>query len=1229
MNRDNKQTYTFRGNLSEYPHRGNFIVDKKTTTWIADFNIDTGEKHKEPPHVDGHIYDRKNNLIEKIKYPLDDNPQWDTMRRQSEAYRKTQEKNNSNASQNFKDSVKTSGLTESYNANHPESQIENPGQKGSPTGGVESYVGIIKGLLNSTAHLFEQEHWFAFKGEDGRPPFTEGELQQIIRELAYAIYVHDTVPFFSLHFNSNGTMYPVIHHAYENTLVGRVISMLDYFMKGYLNGGFFNEENIDNWNEALNYDGLNSKFIAMHQYCVDKLPNSKYISLRHMMDLYHINQYQKELGEAGESIMAKNKFQISFRIIAKQDGIEKVDRLFVFTPAFEVQYTIEIQDSGYQAYIAEHKAKHGEVPAEMKMLEQLCTQVARDIETTMPKLPICRDYFHMLGVINALSYYFKTLKLMKKVPLLPRAEPAKTTCCPSIFPPLPVEHLKAIKIPFDLAKIAAKLNPELKQQLNQAIAKQIGREAINIPGINIPGYLTTDLITAFKAALPLDFLIPADAIILGMIKNIFDLLWDKLKVLKPQLHLAYSRLAEVDLEELTSMQQIKAKEDKALESLEAQRRELLQKMSKSEEENLEEMQNQAKQSYGYRYNYMMENLIKNQAQQHWQKQRSKLEALIQEEKNSEKREAENERNRIKGVGAQLRQVYKAAIDKLVIMINTPLNSKELTEEVSFKLSGRQRIVKVQTEAERINEEQWLTVKIHGGCGLNLSNQVAVATPVAEQLFNISYQNMQDAIQEKWLATTHQNSTYYSFKLPIANFFAADNSDYEWLGNSLIKDVRLTNEADAELQAAISLQDTPQIQQLLKTGKIDTKAYNEEGRTALHLAVLSNDLASVTALIKDGFNVSQGDKDGLTALHLAAQLGYVDIAEKLSQAQATALEMQTKHKATALYLAVQHGQFEVVKLLVGYGANVNTPIHNSLFPLYIAIYNEHYAIASFLLSTSKVDPQAKVTDESTALHLAVQLDLADLVEQMFKLGFNIAAKRRDGMSPLHLAVKNGNLAIATALIDAVKIVTAKDPKRKITHSSLVNQTTNSGLTPLHIACEQGDIAMAELLLKNGANPNLITVDEKNALIHAIEAGQHQLALMMIPLTDLHAVNGDKDTVLMLACQYNLMDLAYLLVETNKFKISQLDSNGWGYIHYLARRSDITHLEILLKKQPRLFTETTQNGLTILDIALMHGHTTLVSELQLQQLIKTVDYFRVLPNGWNYIQLAARHGLIDVV
>ena len=104
---------------------------------------------------------------------------------------------------------------------------------------------------------------------DGKPPFTDEELKQLIREIAIGIYEHDEVPFFSLHFNADGTLYPVIHPVYQNTLVGRVIGMLDYMMKGYLNGGTFEERFALGWEKFPTREekALSSELISLKEYC--------------------------------------------------------------------------------------------------------------------------------------------------------------------------------------------------------------------------------------------------------------------------------------------------------------------------------------------------------------------------------------------------------------------------------------------------------------------------------------------------------------------------------------------------------------------------------------------------------------------------------------------------------------------------------------------------------------------------------------------------------------------------------------------------------------------------------------------------------------------------------------------------------------------------------------------------------------------------------------------------
>ena len=121
--------------------------------------------------------------------------------------------------------------------------------------------------------------------------------QQMLRELTLGIYVHDTIPFFSLHFNADSNMYSVIHPAYQNTLVGRVISMLDYYMKGFLNGASFYEEFVQQWqtSKTQNPALLKSKLIDLHAYCQEHLGiEQHYYSIRELIDIFKEQQKQEK-----------------------------------------------------------------------------------------------------------------------------------------------------------------------------------------------------------------------------------------------------------------------------------------------------------------------------------------------------------------------------------------------------------------------------------------------------------------------------------------------------------------------------------------------------------------------------------------------------------------------------------------------------------------------------------------------------------------------------------------------------------------------------------------------------------------------------------------------------------------------------------------------------------------------------------------------------------------------
>ena len=373
-------------------------------------------------------------------------------------------------------------------------------------GGVGNDVGIIEGLFKTTQDLEENLHYFYIPSADGKVPFSQNELQQILRELALGIYVHETIPFFSLHFNSDTNMYPVIHPVYEHTLVGRVISLLDYYMKGFLNGGFFDELFLKDWQKFKSQD-LKMKCIDIHNYCKKNLGNDvEYLSVREMIDncKKNISSLEKAaskgretleafvksrgFGEAGKLLFDEflgkpdppifsdySGFRSSFRIIAKQNSIKKSGNIFELDGDFDVFYTIE-PDPSYEEALQKYRYEYGCDPPGYLRLVHAYELMVYQIRTVMPKLPLFSELFEQLKVINFLCYYLKTLKKSQKIPVFSRKELDTTLGCIPLFPHLPIRKMRTEKVEINFGKIFEKMALPSRQKLEKYLFSTEGRE---------------------------------------------------------------------------------------------------------------------------------------------------------------------------------------------------------------------------------------------------------------------------------------------------------------------------------------------------------------------------------------------------------------------------------------------------------------------------------------------------------------------------------------------------------------------------------------------------------------------------------------------------------------------------------------------------------------------------------------------------------------------------------
>ncbi|XP_045619164.2 KN motif and ankyrin repeat domains 1 isoform X2 [Procambarus clarkii] len=161
-----------------------------------------------------------------------------------------------------------------------------------------------------------------------------------------------------------------------------------------------------------------------------------------------------------------------------------------------------------------------------------------------------------------------------------------------------------------------------------------------------------------------------------------------------------------------------------------------------------------------------------------------------------------------------------------------------------------------------------------------------------------------------------------------------------------------------------------------------------GNTAMHYAVSHGNFDVVSILLDSKVcNINHQNKAGYTATML------VSLAQIRSEAHASVVQRlfqlgdvnikASQHGQTALMLAVSHGRLDMVRMLVGAGAEINIQDEDGSTALMCAAEHGHLAIVKFLLVQPDTDPTLMDNDGSTALTIAVEAGNKDVGVLLYK------------------------------------------------------------------------------------------------------------------------------------------------------------------------------------------------------------------------------------------------------
>ncbi len=248
------------------------------------------------------------------------------------------------------------------------------------------------------------------------------------------------------------------------------------------------------------------------------------------------------------------------------------------------------------------------------------------------------------------------------------------------------------------------------------------------------------------------------------------------------------------------------------------------------------------------------------------------------------------------------------------------------------------------------------------------------------------------------------------------------------------------------------------------------------RQSFREAAEQGDVQTLRRLIEDGVSIDAVDDDGQTALCLALRSEQVEAASLLIRAGAD-VNTQGSNWGVPLMIAARLGQTDIVRMLIERGADVNASLSTGWTPLLMAARFGHTEIARMLLDAgAKTD--ARTREEMTPLLFAVLHGFPEIERMLTNRGVKpdifaeamrgdaeeVAARLQKSPHLAHEKVGNLTLLHWAAYCDHL------DVGRVLLDCGADVNAVSEVAPPLHWAVRKNHVEFARLLLSHGAAVN---------------------------------------------------------------------------------------------------------------------------------------------------------------
>ena len=346
--------------------------------------------------------------------------------------------------------------------------------------------------------------------------------------------------------------------------------------------------------------------------------------------------------------------------------------------------------------------------------------------------------------------------------------------------------------------------------------------------------------------------------------------------------------------------------------------------------------------------------------------------------------------------------------------------------------------------------------------------------------------------------------------------------------------------------------------------------NKDGMTLLHLACRGGHKWTAELLIEGyGAEINLPDNEGRTAIHYAVMSKNSELVESLLKLGSDPNKL-TKKKETPLHFAAKYAGLEEVKFLIEHGASIK------------AI---NWALVNNLIEQRRRQDRIYYdSDEGhiVALKSALGLKTPESLQDSEDEDDEEDDEEEDDGGERY-ADTVGGLAEKKEKDTKPEIVDLDHIPLSLLPRDVDDAATTEGMTALHFAVQNGDTAVVEYLVEQGADIKAQdTILSRSAIHFAAEKGNLECVKF---LAEHGADLQDKDafgaTALHYAAKNNRLDVLKYLVG-KKIDYTAKDARGWTAMHYAACGGSLEAVKYFLSKGLNI-NELNQTGRTPLFFA----------------------------------------------